>query len=407
MNVTAKPVRASLAHLDAMRRSNEAAVLATVSRLGPISRAEIGERTGLSAASVTKMATRLLDCGLVREQPEPLRTSVGRPRMPLTVAPDAVCLGVHIGAVRATVSAVALDGRVVDEINRDHDSLHPRDVAAAVGREVRRLSGRLPRGHRSLGIGVSIGGWVDRATGRVLENDQLGWRDVPLLDLMRKRVAGPLHLRSAVQCMALAELWFGVGRQAENFLFLFIGNYLGAVLIVDGRLVTGYRGLAGAIEHLTIEPDGPSCRCGQRGCLTTLVTDSAILRQAADAGLSEVDTVDELVALARRGNRRARRVITERSRNVGRAVAILADLLDPQYVVLAGAIPRADDFLVDLREEVLRRLAQPGDLLDRIAVTGLDTSTRAVAGAVPALEAVFADPVEAMSQARHEATNRR
>lgn len=203
-----------------MRRGNTTAVLRAVVSDGPLSRADIVRRTGLSAPSVTKLTAVLVDAGLLSEQ-APLETAQGRPRVPVRIDPGGpAAVGMHIGLLRTTLGLVALDGTVLSQRVLDHDGdRDPRRITEQAVTGVRGFLAERLGGRRLLGTGISLGGWVDGDTGTVVEHGALGWRDVRLLELLElldDRLPGPVVPDQNVRAAARAELWFGAGREVDD-----------------------------------------------------------------------------------------------------------------------------------------------------------------------------------------------
>ncbi|MFE9428000.1 ROK family protein [Kitasatospora sp. NPDC006697] len=394
-----------------MRQGNASAVLRAVLAYGPVSRAEIARHTGLSAPSVTKLTSSLIEAGLLGEL-APVEPTQGRPRVPLRVDPErTVALGVHIGLLRTTFGLVGLDGRILAE----REVAHPADPALltpsriadqAAGAVARFLDERLGD-RRLVGTGVSIGGWVDGARGLVVEHGPLGWRNVPLLAELADRLPGPLVLEQTVRAIARAELWFGAGREVDDFALVFIGNVLGAAIVVDRTVHRGPGAAAGAIEHL-LATDDPEVRCPVCGvgCLGASAGDIALVADAHAAGLLDPDApqgpggsldLERLVATARpagsgSGDERAQELLRRRARRAGRAIATLVDLLNPSRVVLAGGILVAEEYLDDLRAEVAARSHRGAAVADDIVPAVFGARTLVRSSAVPVLERVITEP---------------
>jgi hypothetical protein len=218
-----------------MRRRNESAVLRAVLASGPIARTDIARLTQLSAPSVTKVTTWLVQAGFLRVLPSTHRPENGRPAVPLALESRThVAVGVHIGLLRTTIGVVGLDGSVLEQFELDHnDDLDPATVLDDLVDALDALWGRLEDPISVAGVGITIGGTVDTTAGRVLANETLGWRDVPIIDELRDRVPHPLWLGVNYRALAEAELWFGVGREADNFLVLFAGNITGAAIVAS------------------------------------------------------------------------------------------------------------------------------------------------------------------------------
>ncbi|MEU6371997.1 ROK family transcriptional regulator [Streptomyces sp. NPDC046909] len=389
---------------EGMRRGNASAVLRAVLADGPLSRADIARRTGLSAPSVTKLTAVLAEAGLLAEH-APLEATQGRPRVPVGIAAGGpAALGIHIGLLRTTLGLVALDGTVISQHVLDHDGdLDPRriaDQAAAGAGEF--LAARL--GARTLlGTGISLGGWVDGDTGTVVEHSALGWDDVRLLELLDGRVPGPVLLDQNVRAAARAELWFGAGREVDDFVYVFFGNILGAAVVVDRSVHRGPGAAAGGIEHLPVSGvEGGPCACCGAACLSAVASDAALVTRARELGIlaatDEHLPLERIVAAARpagtgTGDVRAQDLLRTRARHAGRAVATVADLLNPSRVILAGGIVAADEYLTDLREEVNSRVHRGWNADERIVPSTFGTGTLVVASAIPLLEGVYLDPL--------------
>ncbi|MER5867987.1 ROK family transcriptional regulator [Kitasatospora sp. NPDC002040] len=395
-----------------MRQGNASAVLRAVLAHGPVSRAEIARHTGLSAPSVTKLASALLEADLLNEL-APMEPTQGRPRVPLRVDGDRiVALGLHIGLLRTTFGLVGLDGSVIAERELPHHELpdlSPARVIEQAGRGVRAFLAEKLDGRRLVGTGVSIGGWVDGAKGRVVEHGPLGWRDVSLLDQLAGSLPGPLVLEQTVRAIARAELWFGAGREVDDFVLVFIGNVLGAAIVVDRTVHRGPGAAAGAIEHL-LATDDPEVRCPVcgAGCLNATASDTALVTRARQLGVIPDDPADgdalaleRLVALARpagsgTGDEQAQELLRIRARRVGRAVGTIVDLINPSRVVLAGGILVADEYLDELRTEVGRRSHRGLAVADDIVPAVFGARTLVRSSAVPVLERVITEPFTAL-----------
>ncbi|MFF7631895.1 ROK family protein [Kitasatospora sp. NPDC008050] len=393
-----------------MRQGNASAVLRAVLAYGPVSRAEIARHTGLSAPSVTKLTSTLIEAGLLGEL-APVEPTQGRPRVPLRVDPErTVALGVHIGLLRTTFGLVGLDGRVLVERELAHAGQGeptPRRIAERAAEGVRAFLDERLDGRRLVGTGVSIGGWVDGARGQVVEHGPLGWREVALLDELTGKLPGPLVLEQTVRAIARAELWFGAGREVDDFALVFIGNVLGAAIVVDRTVHRGPGAAAGGIEHLlaTDEPGVRCPRCGT-GCLSAAAGDLTLVAEARSAGLlgpavhggtgGSLD-LERLVAAARpagsgSGDVRAQELLRRRARRAGRAIATLVDLLNPSRVVLAGGILVAEEYLDDLRAEVAERSHRGAEVAADIVPAVFGARTLVRSSAVPVLERVITEP---------------
>ncbi len=393
-----------------MRQGNASAVLRAVLAHGPVSRAEIAQHTGLSAPSVTKLTGSLVSLGLLSEL-APLEPTQGRPRVPLRVDPDrTVALGLHLGLSGAAFGLVGLDGRVLAERELTFGALahaSPRLLVEQTAAGVRAFLDERLAGRRLAGTGISVGGWVDGARGLVVESAPLGWRDVRLLDLLAGLLPGPLVLEQTMRAIARAELWFGAGREVDDFVLVSIGTVLGAAIVVDRTVHRGPGAAAGGIEHLLATED-PSVRCPScgTGCLSAAAGDLALVAEARSAGLlapGPADRLDleRLVAAARpagsgAGDVRAQQLLRRRARRAGRAIGTIVDLLNPSRVVLAGGILVAEEYLDDLRAEVAARSHRGAAVARDIVPAVFGARTLVRSSAMPVLERVITEPFTAL-----------
>ncbi len=211
-------------------------------------------------------------------------------------------------------------------------------------------------GARPLAAGVAVPGVVDEAAGIAVSSANLGWRDVPLRELLAERLRLPVVIGHDVRAGALAEARLGAGRGCPVFSFVAVGTGIAAAVVIDGTVLRGAHGAAGELGHLIVRPDGLECVCGQRGCVETVASASAIARRYEQSGGDPV-SAERIAARAADSEPLAAEVWTE-------AVAALADglvanqaLFDPEVVAIGGGLARAGEQLfAPLRGAVRVRL---------------------------------------------------
>ncbi|WP_329314177.1 ROK family protein [Streptomyces sp. NBC_01262] len=384
----------------ARRRTSASAVMRTVLEDGPVARSSIARRTGLSPASVTGHCAQLARLGLLREAPEALRTNgVGRPHIPVDLDDSRFLAGgVHVAVPYTTVALLGLRGQVVAQRRLTH-----RDGATEPGRILARAAEGLgalraaqdPRA-TLLGVGLATGGWVDRAQGTVVEHPMLGWRDVAASELLGGLTGLPVHVDAHSRALANGERLFGITRGDRSSLHLFIGNVVDAAFATGDGVHHGPRSQAGAIAHLPVERGTVACPCGRTGCLQAEVSEQTLCRRAYEAGIVPAPSDPLLVlAAAEAGDRRAVRLLLERARLVGRAAALLLDVLNPDTVVITelGVIHR-QDCLAALREEVAARTSAVVDVERTVVPTSFPAAEiLAVAGGSVVLDVLYRDPL--------------
>ncbi|ETK30626.1 ROK family transcriptional regulator [Microbispora sp. ATCC PTA-5024] len=316
------------------------AVFTAVLTEGPLSRVTLARRLGLSSAAVTKAARPLIEMGYLRELAATERTGpgAGRPASPLAVQADReFFVGVKITADELIGVVCDLCAEVRTAAHRPLSGTGVGDVLAEIGRLVDDLldgpGGYRDRTHR---LGLAVSGDVDRTTGLVRYSPFLHWRDVPLRERAASATGLAVTVENDVKALTTAEQWFGEGVGAESFALVTVGTGIGCGLVVNGRLVSGSHGVAGEIGHIGVDADGPECHCGGRGCVEAIAGTEAIVRQARDRSGRPDLTIDDAVALARRGDEGIGAVFARAGNAIGIGIAAVANLVGPARIVVSG-----------------------------------------------------------------------
>ncbi|MFF2502641.1 ROK family protein [Streptomyces sp. NPDC058067] len=310
-------------------------ILALLGAAGPLGRAEIAHRLGLGAATVTEHTRRLLAEGFLRELP-PRTSGTGRPRVPLQLVPDAAhVLGVRIAVDHLAGVVVGLDGQIVDEFRlplRIADAPVPLLVETLL-REIDARRDTTP----VRGIGVAVPGMTDPESGVVRLSGIMGWRELPLGRELSCRLPVPVLVDNDLRASTTAELLFGMGRERDDFLVLGIGDGLGLGVVLGRSVQCGADGSSGEFGHLPVDPAGPRCTCGNRGCLQALAGQSALVEQARRAGVSGLgEGLPGLVGAAERGEPAVLGILAEAGALLGRCVAGVVNVLAVKAVKVIG-----------------------------------------------------------------------
>lgn len=366
---------------------------------GPVSRAQVAAATGLTRATASTLADALLAGGLLTERPLPPTERSGRPAVGLELSPHGPAgLGLVIDVDHLAATVVDLAGTVRAELVRpgDQRGARPGDVLRRLGRLAEQVV--TEAGLEIAGATVAVPGLVDPAGCRLLRAPNLGWRDVDVLDRLRRTsvLEGvALRLDNEADLAALAELPLA----APSFAYLSGEVGIGAGLVLDGRLHRGSRGWSGEVGHLTVDRAGPLCSCGARGCLEQYAGQEALLRRAGlpalpATGLSHDPAVRRLAERASAGARPVLRALDEAGRALGVVLAGVVNLLDLDELVLGGSLAPLAPWLVPGVEAELRDHVLWSDLglpTVRAARCGPDAVVRGAA--LAALAPVRTDPV--------------
>jgi predicted NBD/HSP70 family sugar kinase len=368
-----------------------------------ISRAEISRRTGLSRSTVSETVDALLTTGLISEVGVG-PSNGGRPPVVLEFRDDAYAiLGVDMGAAHVTVVLTDLRGRVVATEHRHHAVRDdPAGTRAVIMELCDRCLAQWPRGNRRLvGIGVAVPSPVEPNHPDHLSEVVLpAWRGSLGLDGLAERYGVPLMVDNDANLAALAERWWGAGRDVDNFAFIKVATGVGMGAVINGRIYRGATGIAGEIGHLSIDPNGLPCVCGLRGCLATLVGAPALVERARALLAGHPDgvlaggelTVDSIEDAALAGDALALQLVREAAENLGRAVAGLLNLMNPSLVILGGGLARLGDVLLEpLRETIRHRTLISSLVACEIRTSELGGQATAVGAATSVLKAALAN----------------
>jgi predicted NBD/HSP70 family sugar kinase len=372
-----------------MRRRNLARVMHTVSAEGPLSRAAVASHIGLTRAAVSTLVDELIRSGLIEELGPERPGRVGRPGSALAVSGRGPAgIGAEIGVDHLAVCAVDLRGQVRSRVVRyaANRGRSPEPVIAELTSLVHQVVAEAEaEGLWPAGLAVAVPGLVARDARTVVRAPNLDWHDTDLGTLLPEDL--PLTVGNEANFGALAELWLG-DSTPHDFLHVSAEIGIGAALVVDGQLLRGTRGFAGELGHVPVRPDGPRCPCGGRGCLEQYAGEEAVLRAA---GLEPgEDRVGLLAEHAAEGDEDVRGALREAGEALGIALTGAVNLLDPEAVVLGGALAGLAPWLLpSLRDELARRTAGPAC---PVSVSRLGSEGPLLGAAHSVVRAVLDDP---------------
>ncbi|CAL9321242.1 ROK family protein [Streptomyces sp. SudanB182_2057] len=342
-----------------MRRRNLARVMHAVSAEGSLSRAAVASRIGLTRAAVSTLVDELIRWGLLEELGPERPGRVGRPGSALAVSGRGPAgIGAEIGVDHLAVCAVDLRGEVRARAVRrgGNRGRAPEPVIEELTALIHRVVADAEQAELwPAGLAVAVPGLVARDGRTVVRAPNLDWHDTDLGALLPG--GWPLSVDNEANFGALAELWLGAGTPGD-FLHVSAEIGIGAAVVVDGRLLRGKRGFAGELGHVPVRPDGPVCPCGGRGCLEQYAGEEAVRRAA---GLEpREDLVGLLAERAGAGDEGVRAALRDAGTALGIALTGAVNLLDPETVVLGGALAGLSPWLLPaLETELSGRSAGP------------------------------------------------
>jgi len=357
------------------REINRTIVLNLVREHQPISRAELARRMKVGRASLTLIVRELLGSGEVIETGTAVAARGRRPTLLRIRTVGRLATAVDVRPTQTSLVLADFGGTV---LSRDvfPTPARPEDLARELGiRVAKLLTAETATGATCHGIGVVVPGMVDRRSGRVLYAPRLGWRDVDLRDALAKHVGIPVFVESAPIACALARLWSlagGDSRAVNNFAYVSVSDGVGVGIVVSGEVLRGEAHTAGEFGHVSLDPHGPLCACGQRGCWEAFACNSATsmryVSEVSGGGAHEargggarrgpLPPVEEIVRRAKRGERAAQVTLAATGREIGRGLAAVVSAINPKRIYLGGEVTAAWDLI----EKPLREALVEGTL---------------------------------------------
>jgi predicted NBD/HSP70 family sugar kinase len=351
--------------LESLRARNRQAIVAGVQSRPGSSRADIARVTGLSTTTVSALVAQLVDGGvLVEGGALPASGAGGRPATSLGINPAAgAVVGVHLGHGGTYVVVTGLDGTLRAEHTSRSDVDHePVASLAQVTATVEELLDGVgvPR-VRVFGVGVAVSAPV--LDSRVMGSPPmlLDWGELDVAALLGARLDLPVYIGNDATLGALAEWRLGAGVGCDDLIYVMLSEGVGAGLVLGGRVHEGTKGTAGELGHVLAVPGGQICRCGNRGCLETVVGVRALMSALAHSRGPRC-SLDDLLRLTDDGDAGTRRLVADAGRTIGAALAGICNMLDPGIVVIGGDLaagPAAGVVLVDNVRGALNHALSP------------------------------------------------
>jgi N-acetylglucosamine repressor len=360
-----------LQRLDHTKELNRRLILEQIRRREPISRSDIVDATGLSKAAVSSIVAELIETGLVEEIGSQ-STAIGRPRILLSLVPHAAyTVGAELTNQECRVILTNLRAepvaRWVQPVNSADLSVENLlDTLQSCVQQV--VAGIDPE--QILALGLCVPGIVDPATGQVTFSVLLPWRNVALGEAAAQRFPYPVAVFSRGNAATWGERWYGAGQTAANMLYVRVGTGIVGGLVINGQPYLGQGFGAGELGHVTVQPDGALCRCGNQGCLATVATVDALLSRVSQLLREDRDnplwprvhhdlnalTLEDIVWGAETANPVVVQALAETGRWLAIAVASAINLLNLDMVIVGGPLEQVGDRLLEpLRAELSQR----------------------------------------------------
>jgi len=352
--------------LRALRNANCDRLLELLRLHGALHRAELARRSGLSRTTVSTIVAALIDAGVVSEVDGANGVAgdagLRRPRGLLTLNPEGrAVVGVDFSfqQVRVVVADLAHQIRGEGFAPLEPDQSWSESIELGLATIDKALAVAGVGRAQVIGVGLGLPGPIDRTSGALgRSSNSVAWAGIHAGQELSSLLGVPVYQENTSRLAALAEATWGAGRGCDDLIFVKLAAGVGSGLVFGGHIFRGSVGAAGELGHITVDENGPACRCGNRGCLETYARVPAVLAALRPAFGDDV-ALPQVLAASAAGDRAARRVISDVGRVVGTALAGVCNLLNPSRIIIGGDLaPAGDELLVPLRSS-LRRHALP------------------------------------------------
>lgn len=379
------------------RRLRKYFVLNVIREKGPLSRAEIAKVSGLNLPSVSSLVDELVSDGLAVEE-EARMALRGRRPIPVSLRADAACvLGIDIGKSTSMTMLTDLATNTILKTECPTPALESRaDHAAWALQLVKDTFAQLKAPPPPLcGIGVALPGLIAVNEDHVIAPGGNGSQQPETViaglvqDALIEAYGVQVLVENDARVMVPGVRWFREEPPSQNFAVLNIGFGLGMGISLNGRLLSGAQGFAGELGHIPLGRPGVACFCGGTGCLETTASGAGLASMARQRGLA-TDDVEELVRMAREGDAAAQEIFNEFAAALGRGVATIVNLFNPEAIILTGKVSRASDVFLDRMNETVAMHALPAALTKvRVVVEDARTNLSLLGAVAVVLNHIF------------------
>ena len=398
------PVRIRVAHRGTSREINRQILLNLVRASQPVSRADLARLMGTRRGAISLIVNDLIADGILFEGAKGETARGRKPKFLYIDSRKRCVIAIDVRPTRTFLMVTDLLTEPVVGVSSFPTPTDPCRLVKTLGGRIQRLLEDHTELGRCEGIGIGVPGMVD-ATGTCLSYaPRLGWRDVPLRDLLAKETGLPVHIENSGRACAIAQIW-DVRRQtgpSTDFVFLSVSDGLGIGFVVNGDIVRGRHNVAGEFGHTPLDIDGLPCACGANGCWEAYVSNLATLSRYFGREISprlpvpdEVAsfTVEDLIARARGGDAKAMAALQATARYLGLGLASVVNAVDPARIFLSGEIIAAWDLLeTTVRRALVTRVLAPAAMSIEITAVPSPDHPRLRGAAALVTAPLFAAP---------------
>jgi predicted NBD/HSP70 family sugar kinase len=357
---------------EVVRDINRRIVLNLIRTRQPISRADLARISGLQRSTISLIVEQLMGENWVLEGPTG-RLPRGRRPTYLRLNDERVIIGVDIRPTQISVALADAHGRFSSQEVMDTPA-ESKTAIERVNASIRRIMASC--GSKKIeGVGVSVPGRFDPETNRLVFAPNLEWRDVDISGPIARATNLDVALENAANACVLAAMWFDRPQGVHDMVVVTVSEGIGAGILANGHLVRGLSGMAGEFGHVAVDPSGPKCGCGSRGCWEVFASNRAAIRYYQDAGGPDT-TFPALLALAETGDARAAGALETMAHHLGRGMRLIVAGVAPQRIVVIGDLTRSWQRFGPVIEAEVREQVLPGGSAPEIVPTHEDGMAR-------------------------------
>ena len=386
-------------HIDQIKQTNAGVVYRLIDQLGPVSRIDLSRLAQLAPASITKIVREMIEAHLVQETEIQEPGSRGRPAVGLMVETEAWhYLSVRINRGEINLALRDLSSKLVVE---EQLALAQQDSHPLLERIITHIDQFFIRHQQKLerltAIAITLPGIIDTENGVVHRMPFYDVQEMPLGPALENRTGVPVFIQHDISAWTMAESLFGASRGARDVIQVVIDHNVGAGVVTDGRLLHAGSSSLVEIGHTQVDPYGKRCYCGNHGCLETIASIESVLELAQQRMNQSMGSmlhgqplnVDTLCEAALKGDLLARDIIVGVGTNVGRILAIMVNLFNPQKILIGSPLNRASDILFPAIADCIRQQALPAYSRNTVVESTQFTNQGTMAGAALVKDAMY------------------
>ena len=367
-----------VANIELIKQVNTASVYRLIDEQQLISRVKLAHLSELAPASITKMTRQLMTAGLIKEVAQQASTG-GRPAISLTCATEPfVFISCNLGRNNITISLHNITGTKLHAYHTPLTGVPDNDVITFLLDEVTNFIAQYIHVDQQqlIAIAVTSPGLIDRESGTIVYLPKHNLTNIPLAKLLKQQFKVPAFIGNHTQSLSLAELYFGAAQDCQDSVLLSVHSGVGSGIINNGKIFTNYNNQVGEIGHIKVDPLGLPCHCGNYGCLETVVSNEAIVKQVEvlinqghpSTLTTEQLTIEQVCSAANAGDELACQVLQRASKLLGQAIAIIINLFNPQKLLIKGEIVAAKQLIFPIIEQSISQHAL-GSFLPNFIIT--------------------------------------